>query len=451
MTLDFASLTLVRVVGEFNGISLPVQPIRDNDKEFGSTLYAKILNPFGGKPNSIPKFGAKGVIIQKNKDDQQQVFWIGEIVTTDKYAVSSDEISLSHEDSKLALSNNGLSMEHKHGSIIQDSIKTEITQGLSKFSLSERNASIILNDQKGPLGSLIINNNEISAINAGSINLRTGTDMIFQSLNGGIKFAGKKENNSFKSLLNFEINTKNYSMLANGGPIFMEGGKMLINLSDARTTHSIPGMGGSTTFELDVLAGDIEMNTHAGNIFINNMNAASIGKIKIVNGSLLSPTAFMQTSIEMAVNKIELWQATIPFITESKITMKDAEIDLFATRDVTMSTNTNISINALTNVEIDAIIKAAVTAAKIEIISDLQSLIKTVTLMIKSDKMSVEASLAELNAKIMNLQGQILDASKMKTVKMGPKSVSPTGKGPFCAITICPWNGQVHVGDTAAG
>ena len=65
--------------------------------------------------------------------------------------------------------------------------------------------------------------------------------------------------------------------------------------------------------------------------------------------------------------------------------------------------------------------------------------------------MSVEASLAELNAKIMNLQGQILDASKMKTVKMGPKSVSPTGKGPFCAITICPWNGQVHVGDTAAG
>lgn len=70
---------------------------------------------------------------------------------------------------------------------------------------------------------------------------------------------------------------------------------------------------------------------------------------------------------------------------------------------------------------------------------------------IKSDNNINIRSGSNLNLKIegnanINVSGTAtLDASR---IKFPNRSVTPTGSGPFCAIAVCPYTGQPHVGNT---
>ena len=453
MTLDYTSLTMVQVIGEFNGTALPVQPIRDADNEFAHTMYAKILSPFGVDPTSIPKIGSTGVVIQKNKDDSQQVFWLGSIVTAYSGAINSDESSIAKEDSKVAISKKEFNVMHEEGSIEQNEQHSKFTKGKNALIITDTTATLAIDDGKEPSAFLVLNKNENKLVSKGSTVIRSDNDTNIQSNKGSVQIYGAKKENKdeYLPVRAFNVDSRSTALKSHGGPMFIEAGKMVINLSDSRTTHTIPGLGGPTAFELAALSGDIDVKTHVGNINITNMNSASIGSISIVNGSILSPTTIMQTSIDMKVNKIEICQSTIPFAIESYMKLSNASAEIYATRNIDIISDINVGVNATANVEIDAMIKAAVTAAKIEIISDVQTILKTAMMQLKADKMDVQASLADINTKIANLSGQVLNMEGMKMIKAGPKVVAPTGVGPFCAIPKCTWNGLNHVGDVAVG
>ena len=136
MTLDFTSLTMVKVVGKFNGVAVPVQPIRERDAEFGSTLYAKILNMSGDSKVTPPKEGTKGVVIQRNKDDQQQVFWLGALVTSAADEQENAAI-LSKDNASVSVHENGFNVSHSGGGIDQKNNQTKITILIMFFWLSE--------------------------------------------------------------------------------------------------------------------------------------------------------------------------------------------------------------------------------------------------------------------------------------------------------------------------
>lgn len=48
----------------------------------------------------------------------------------------------------------------------------------------------------------------------------------------------------------------------------------------------------------------------------------------------------------------------------------------------------------------------------------------------------------------VNVESSSTLSLKGSMIKSQNSSVPPTGKGPFCAIKICPYTGQPHVGDT---
>ncbi len=453
MTLDFTSLTMVKVIGEFNGTALPVQPIRERDAEFGNILYAKMLNPFGGDPLSAPKIGSTGVVIQKNKDDSQQVFWLGSIVSALVTSVNTDESSIAKEDSKVAISKKEFNVTHEEGSIEQNSQQSKFAKGKNSLTITDTTAALTVEDGKEPSAFLVLNGKENRLVSKGSTVIRSDNDTNIQSNKGSVQVYGAKKDGKDEHLpvRAFNVDSRSTALKSHGGPLFIEAGKMVINLSDSRTTHTIPGLGGPTAFELSALSGDIDIKTHVGDINITNMNSASIGSISIINGSILSPTTIMQTSINMTIKGIEICQSTIPFAIEAYMNLSNASAEIYATRNIDILSDINVGISATANVEIDAMIKAAVTAAKIEIISDVQTILKTAMMQLKADKMDVQASLADINTKIANLSGQVLNMEGMKMVKAGPKVVAPTGVGPFCAITNCTWNGLPHVGDVAVG
>lgn len=452
MTLDFTSLTMVKVVGKFNGVAVPVQPIREGDAEFGSTLYAKILNMSGDSKVTPPKEGTKGVVIQRNKDDQQQVFWLGALVTS---AADEQEKAaiLSKDNASVSVHENGFNVSHSGGSIDQTNGQTKITTGTNSILLTDSNAAITISKDNKAGSYITLSPKQNALYSDGSTNIRSINDIEIQSLKGSVEFYGAKKENSddYLPIRMFSVNSRASEFKTNGGPIFVEGGKMIINLTDSRTTHTIPGLGGPTAFELSVLSGDIDVSTQAGDINIKNMNSTSIGKISIVNGSILSPTTIMETAINMTVTEIDICQSTIPFAIEAYLNLSNASAELYATRGVEVNSDVNIDISAKACIDIDSKIKAAVTSAKIEIISQVQTIIKSAMVQLKADKMDVQTSMADINMKIANLSGQVLNLEGSKMIKMGPKAVAPTGAGPFCAIPVCTWNGAPHVGDVAIG
>ena len=224
-----------------------------------------------------------------------------------------------------------------------------------------------------------------------------------------------------------------------------------MNFTDAMTTHSIPGLGGSTTFELAILNGDIDVSTKAGNIWINNLNSTSIGTIKIVNGSLLSPTALMQTSAELSIRKIEFIQTLIPELLEAKISMSEASVNVSATKGINLETQSSVIVDALMNIEMSGALKIAMETLKAEILADLQIDIKTTLLNLNTEKTNLEASIATLKMEIATLSGKLLNLTDMKTIKTGPKTVVPSATGPLNCLGQCMWSGVLHSGEIANG
>lgn len=294
MTLDYASIMMVKVIGEYNGSGLPVQPLRGDSGSITPEIHAKMLNPFGDSPMSTPKIGSTGVIIQRNKDDNVQAFWLGNIMSGD-FKSSDEEVSMSKGDSKIAVNEEGLNIEHKNGGITQDSVGTKIKNNSNFIEVNNSSAVISISESDIPVALLEISPRDNKIINNGQTTILSENDIRLNSKKGRVIISGEysKENEKYKPNMDFSVNTNNISMLANGGPVYIEGGKMTINLSDSKMSHSIPGMGGSTAFEMSIISGDIDISNKLGDIYINACNTSSIGVIQFKNGSLLSPTTII--------------------------------------------------------------------------------------------------------------------------------------------------------------
>jgi len=455
MILDHAYIAVVKVIGNISGTSIPVQKVSDDMPLPSDTQYAKLLNTTNNNSVNPPSIGSYGVVIFRNKADKSNCYWIGGIpensmIETDhKQSLATDKSAVSVKDDSVLLKANDAIFYHS-------SQMTEITNKDYGLQLSKQSFTTSLlhpDDKNNSEASFEISRDQNSLYTTGHTLVRSQADINLISQSGNIIISGTRTaDTQYNPARRIHLTGNSIDLHTKGGQIDLEAGKMRINLSDSRTSADIPGTGGSIGFDLNILSGDISATTKLGNIFIHNLNYGAIGVIKLTNGSILSPTTLLETSLTLAIKSAKLSQITLPGVVESSLTLDTGKSHLKSTRGIYNEAIAG-NIEFMTNLDllIEAKLNAKVNAMKIEIISKLETKLKSITTIIETDKLNITAKMSAIKSQMTKMEGSLLDIKKVATIDAGPKSVAPTGSGPFCAIPTCPFTGGLHTGEKASG
>lgn len=334
------------------------------------------------------------------------------VETTKKDLVSPNSFSFKGE-------NAGFHVDGTRNHIsLYTSNNNEILLTDSEASITLGNSQLKINTKAfkmdNGLSSLDIQNN-ISLLAGGDIIIGAGSYSISNS---------RKEIKMFGSGLSIDVsggtiettskNTKSTQLIKHDEV----GAKYSINIGSSLINPNI-GIRDTTSYDLNVLQGDISMHTTVGGVFIHASNMLQKDSIKLVTG--------------LAIRKIGVMQGIPPY----------ASIDVGGIKGIRMET---IGVGA-DSLVIGPMNITALTTGKMGLTSALATSITSgATLSLTSG-----ASLSITAGAAISLTSPILNLTSVAMINAGPKVVAPTGVGPFNAIPFCLFTSAPHSGMMAVG
>ena len=381
-----------------------------------------LISPFGGeikppKPNDV------GVVLIQGNDG----VWLGYIPqqnSQNTISPQSDCITFSnaHNTSRIAITKDNLQISNNSCAIIATPHKFEIQHKNDiTFTLSNNNFTFYTRNKVTEIAATleytkISNSNKLHLIGNNSLTLTTKGNVI---ISGGIFNA--KEKNEYTSLAsaNKVIIKSGEVKIGAHNNFSLDTGKLNINISSATISGGqVPGLGGTQACALNIIQGNMTINSAFGNI-----EAYAMGLPHYV--AMRAGAKFDVIYSELFLNRKNaiLENAISPAIS-SKLTLQLGSATLQASKDINLNALMQILISCNANLTLKT--KTTITAtALVGIKLDGKTKIELIT--------------------------TLLDMKNAKIIDAGAKSVPPTGSGPFCSITTCVLAGIPHVGSKAIG
>jgi len=426
-----------------------------------SLIWVKVIN------NDAPSEGQLGLVLFKNSEDEQSGIWLGNINDPTKESrktVSANNIqdvntmTSKNENSYVACADAAIVLKSHDNVFSVNKSDAKINIGENNFEINSNNIIFDVKNEGKVISEIKLNNSvgiksagsfDIQTINDFNVRIHTGCLVISGGPNTNISTTTEDKYKHFKTLL-----VKNTETIINSSNMVnINSAGMNIKLLSGRFGGGggIPGSGPSDTYSLEVVEGNIAEKVGTGNIDIINNNFGIIGKVNIRNGSIISPlqnslsfsayNALLDHQVTWGIgSSIDLTKAGINVKATNGITMTSIlkDIALQATTDISLTSLLNTKINASLNVIIDAKVKAQTTAMMIELKAKTKAMMEAAIIEIKGK------SLTKIETAMLNLVAS-------KIINAGPKTVAPTGTGPFCALPTCLFTGAPHSGDKAVG
>ena len=422
--------------------------------------WVKVLN------ENAPKKKTYGLVLLSNGKDLNSGIWLGSIDDPLENARSNTvqkndiyTIDSANKKSSFMCGDSGISISSYNNNFIFNKDKNEIKIGDNTFEINNNTFNMFIKEDNKFLSGINFNRNNFNILSAGELNTQVNEDYNIRINNGSLVISGgpniNKQSNKedkytqFKSLV-----VKNKETTINSANLIsFNSSGMNIKLISGKFGGGggIPGNGPFDTYSLEVVEGNLSQKVGTGNIDIINNNFGIIGNINIRNGSLISP---IQNGLTLTAYNSLLEHQTAWGITSS-INLSKAAITAKATneititsllRDIALQATTDITLTSLLNTKINASLNALIEAK-------VKAEIKALTIDIKAQaKAMIEAAIIEIKSKsLTKLETAMLDLVSSKIINAGPKSVAPTGTGPFCALPTCLFTGAPHSGDKAIG
>jgi len=411
----------------------------DPEQEVHERHYVYVVTP-PGMSSTIPKAGTKGIVMFPSQSVENDIvgYWMGRIY--DKFdendRVTPTQYPKLENKSGTALIGVGegeAKMSHKESSVSAKLKSSEMSYKYNKFTISGGGADLNIIDENGIQEAFLRLSKKKSELGSiGKMYISSGGDMIFRN-NAQTNFiitgskleddliGDKIGNDAYKNIDTFYLKSKKTIIKGGNGPILMSSGNMSIKLVGGLVGGGggIPGTGPLNTFSLQAASGNMEVFAGGGTITIQSFNPTMTSSVDIICGSLLKPlSSFMKLTSTSAILTHEI----SPLVGAS-VELSMGNADMYALKNVnldaltgsmTLTSTTGTTISTLTKIVLDALTTI-----------DIKALIKT------------------------TIETQILDLSKSTMIKAGPKTVIPTGSGPFCALPTCLFTGAPQAGSVA--
>lgn len=385
------------------------------------TQYNAII--FGGA--KIPAADTQGLVLIIG-GDKQHMFWLGAIQDVAKESHKQKiegkpgEVFFANDKNTafLKVSEEIISLANISSSFLATKNSLNIACGNNHFDLTDSQLSIQTKKSKFKLAdteSLIETEAPIKLVSGSDIQIVCKNNFI---VSGGLY--NSEETDFFKKFggVNKFLLKAVESKVSIGSMMVLDAGALTVNVcSGMFVGGATPGSGSLTTFKLNVAQGDLIAATGGGDIEINcltEINSLSLYAGRKPASALYSEVELKATSLKIKnfsplTSSIEFARGTITATTDMDIKMQPTQRFIVeATMDIDMSTKTKATIDAKTDLDLKG-----------------QATIKTTT--------------PQLNLE---------DA---KIIKAGPKTVVPTGTGPFCSVQFCPILGIAHAGEMCNG
>lgn len=412
---------IIEYVTAKNAISNNLISVMINSGETSDTLFNAVV--FNG--TRIPADGTQGVVLIIG-NDRQNMFWLGAIqdVVQDnrKGTVEQNpgEIFFANDKKNafVKVNDNIISIANQHTSFLTTKNNLNIAIGNNQLDLTDSEFKVNTKKSKFKLSdteATIKTEGPIKLISGGDIHLTCKNNLY---VTGGLYNSG--ESDFFKKFggVNKFLLKAVESKVSIGSMMVLDAGALTVNVcSGLFVGGATPGSGDNTTFKLNVAQGDLIASTGGGDIEVNclsEINSLSVYAGRKPASALWSEMLVKAMSLKIknfsgVSASLELSKGKASMITDMDIENKPKmKFIVDATMDIDMKTKTTFKLDATANVEITG-----------------QALIKTTT--------------------------PQLDLSPAKIIKAGPKTVVPSGTGPFCAVQFCPILGIPHAGEMCSG
>lgn len=404
-----------------SAISNNLVSVMINSGETSDTLFNAVV--FSGA--RVPKVNTQGLVLIIG-GDRQNMFWLGAIqdvaqdVRKGTVEQKPGEILLANDKNNafVKVNDNVISIANPHASFLASKNSLNIATGNSHLDFTNSEFKVTTKRSKFKLSDT-----EAAFETAGPIKLVSGGDIHLTCKNNLYVTGGlynSEESDFFKKFggVNKFLLKAVESKVSIGSMMVLDAGALTVNVcSGMFVGGATPGSGDNTTFKLNVAQGDLIASTGGGDIEINCLS--EINSLSVYAGRKPASALYSEMLVKAMSLKIknfsgvsaslELSKGAATMITDMNIENKPKmKFIVDATMDIDMKTKTSFKLDATANVEITG-----------------QALIKTTT--------------------------PQLDLSPAKIIKAGPKTVTPTGTGPFCAVQFCPILGIPHAGEMCSG
>jgi len=379
---------------------------------------------FNGQPT--PRAGTQGLVIVVGANEAQKTFWLGSIgdVVSDyrkpQPSINPEDITFFNEkkNASLKISENIIALTNPSSSLLFNKQGMSLSQGSQSLNFSEREFEIRTKKSKFKLSD-----QAFGVDTSGSINLLSGGDMNLFCKNdllitGGLYDSKNSDFYSrYGSINRFYLRTVE-GMIDVGNTFMVDAGAIVVKATSGSLVGGFPpGTGSSTTISVEVIEGDLVTSTSQGDIELNCLS--DLNEISIYAGQ--KPASALFSEINITSRTLEIKNSTG---LNTSIKLSSGKISL--------KTDENVEVNTLQKFLVDS-------TMDIEIKTKTQMTLEATTkIALKGDSQ-------------ITTETPILDFSNAQMIKTGPKEVTPSGTGPFCAIKTCPILGVPHTGEICNG
>lgn len=413
--LNFAGIFRGRVLSVVGN----VVRVRLESGHVPQEINATLLSPFGGKVPA-PPIDATGIVLVQGISG----VWLGvqaDVGNEQEPPPAGVQFNTQDNLSTLRISKDEMLISNTAFRASSNLNRLDIKQGKSEVSLSDTRLQLKLNgEEAGALfGTDLIqleNKKTLNLVGGDKLNLCSRGNII---MSGGIY--STTETDEFRSLnaAGKIIGKAGEIKFGAGGMFSIDAGKLNINLtSSAITGGQVPGTGGLDAFTINVVQGNTLVSSALGNIEMYAMGLPNYVRMKagavfdLIYSQMQLTRA--KATIENVLSPAVYSALDLKFGDANLMAMKNVNID--AIMKTTITGKTGIKLDALTSIDIAALLNITIDG-----------------------KVKIEIKTA------------MLDLKNAKMITAGPKTVAPTGSGPFCAVPTCAFAGIPHVGPTAVG
>ena len=414
--------TAVKIPGGM--IAVRLEAYDEND--LNSTLYVKATG------DSYPSVGDRGLILftGSSRDDG---YWLGQIsgrFQTENGKPKEDYRAKLPDGMASIFSENGRGrmlagqsdcIISQDGTELKISSSSVLINNTNKFKLSiDQNGFSVATFRKGIMSSMFSVAERLIEINSnGTILTRTRGDMILRA-GGNVMIQG--DSTEEKPCTMLWVRAGKVAIDAGAGPVSIQASAFNVKLSSSKlgTSSGIPGTGPMTAASIEALQGNIDVSSGVGNLTFRALSPAH--KVKMVNAfTIIGPQSFFEASGISAKMGAEMLTGLGSYIECSR--------------------SGSMSIKAFRNIETTSVLGSIKLSSLLGM-----ELATKLTMSIKATmKAEIEAGIA------IAMKTLMLDLKQVKMIQAGPKTVAPTGQGPFCGLPMCLFTGAPHSGHTAVG
>lgn len=466
----------------------------DYDPEYNSFLAIPVR--IIGSTQGIKKL-SKCVILFANENDRNNAYFLGVIQmgmeSGSKDAPDNDDRNVVGESpkgrSKIIADDEEVSFQ---------TLTSEMSLGDGTFNVDIGSAainmkpgfvafsSIVGDDLRG---SIVIDQSEFNFYHERKVFFES-TDAHFKQrgnfiISGPIDTEMDYDNpiDQYLAMDRFYVKAREINLESQGGMLTYNGNIFKADLGSSKLGGGfVPGTGPWTAWEVTVLDGDVDWTIGLGNYNITVDNLTFINGIDLRVGTPLHPTAGGLT-IGAFSNKMYLETAYFPIgsylefstggftdlisFADIKIQSEVGNILIDALLDISLDAVKNINISSFMDTSIDAMnvnissmMNTSIDATAKMTLSSLagtdittnagMNIESMIDMKIKSMLIDLKAEMnMNLEAQFVNVKSQILDLTQAQMIQAGPKSVVPTGSGPFCGAKFCYFTGAPVAGEVA--